>query len=104
MSAATQLSPEKATGARPIDSRREGRSVCQGEVYLFQKDDVGGAILAEVIDVSSSGFRASYREPSLSIGTEVLFRHKFFQGRARVMWSSSVLNSTHSGFLVVRDS
>jgi hypothetical protein len=106
MSAATQLSLETAPSARVIDNRdnrREGRTVCQGEIYLSRADDSGGELLAEVLDVSSSGFRASYREPLLPIGTEVLFRHKFFQGRARVMWSSPVLNATHSGFLVVRD-
>jgi len=103
MSAATQFSLEKAIGARPMDNRREARTVCQGAVHLSLEDDAEAAIVAEVVDVSSSGFRASYRELSLSVGTEVRFRHKFFQGRARVMWSSAVLNFTHSGFLVVRD-
>jgi hypothetical protein len=103
MNAATQASSEKASIARSIDNRREVRTVCQGAVYLSQEADSGAAIQAEVIDVSSSGFRASYLERSLAVGTEVLFRHKFFQGRARVMWSSPVLHSTHSGFLVLRD-
>src|SRR6266487_4172993 len=92
MSAATQLTVEKACRACPIDNRRESRTVCQGAVHLLREDDSRAEIQAEVVDVSNSGFRASYRDRSLSVGTEVLFRHKFFQGRARVMWSSAVLN------------
>ena len=103
MSAVTQFSLEKTRGARPVDNRRETRTVCQGAVHLSREDDAEAAIMAEVVDVSSCGFRASYRERSLLVGTEVLFRHRFFQGRARVMWSSPVLNCTHSGFHVVRD-
>jgi hypothetical protein len=103
MSAATQYSLERVPGARPMDNRREARTVCQGAVHLSRAGDAEAAILAEVVDVSSSGFRASYRERSLLVGTEVLFRHKFFQGRARVMWSNPVLNFTHSGFHVLRD-
>lgn len=103
MTTATQLSLVTGPGVRFADSRRETRTICQGEVHLLADDESGTVILGEVLDVSSSGFRASYREPSLSAGTEVRFRHKFFQGRARVMWSNPILNNTQSGFQVLRD-
>ena len=102
MSPARQLSLVTAPVGRFVDSRREVRKVCQGEVHLIT-DQADEFILGEVLDVSSSGFRASYREPSLTAGTEVRFRHKFFQGRARVVWSNPMMNITQSGFLVVRD-
>ena len=86
-----------------VDCRKEARTVCQGEVHLVAEGNPPVFILGEVLDVSSSGFRAAYREPSLSAGAEVRFRHKFFQGRARVMWSNPMLNATQSGFQVVRE-
>src|SRR5260370_11932101 len=101
MSSATQLSLERAPSARPIDNRREARTVCQGEVYLLREDDTEAALLAEVIDVSSSGFRASYRERSLSVGTEARFRHKFFQGPARFMCPTPLFTPPHLSFLLV---
>ena len=82
--------------------RRENRTFCEGEVRLFL-DSPAIEIAGELVDVSSSGFRASYSEQSLATGTEVRFRHKFFHGRARVVWSNTVLSSTHSGFMIVRD-
>src|SRR5262245_32147836 len=85
-----------------VNNRREVRTVCQGEVQFFVENESSG-ITGELVDVSSSGFRASYREGSLSQGTEVRFRHRFFHGRARVVWSNKVLQSTESGFLVLRD-
>jgi hypothetical protein len=86
---------------RLAEGRREDRTVCQGEVHLAP--DKGAAILGEFLDVSSGGFRASYRERSLATGTEVHFRHRFFEGRARVIWSNAMTDGSHSGFLVLRD-
>lgn len=96
------LAPVHRTPAyRLVESRREDRTVCQGQVHLAPDD--GAAILGEFLDVSSGGFRASYRERSLAAGTEVRFRHRFFEGRARVIWSNAMPDRTHSGFLVLRD-
>lgn len=94
---------EKTWGSCSVNNRRENRTLCQGEVRLFLETGSEAAIQGELVDVSSSGFCASYHEISLSAGTEVRFRHKFFHGRARVMWSSTVLRSTRSGFQVLRD-
>ena len=77
--------------------------MCQGEIFLWPQDAPESAILGEVIDISSGGFRACYPGQSLPAGTEVVFRHRFFQGRARVIWSNPILHSTHSGFVVLRD-
>ena len=96
------LAPVRRTPAyRLAEGRREQRTVCQGEVQIAPED--GAAILGEFLDVSSGGFRASYRDRSLAAGTEVRFRHRFFEGRARVIWSNSLPDRTHSGFLVLRD-
>ena len=97
------VAPVRRTPAyRLVEGRREERTVCQGQVHLASQD--GAEILGEFLDVSAGGFRASYREQKLAAGTEVRFRHRFFQGRARVIWSNSMPDRTHSGFLVLRDS
>lgn len=103
MAASPQLCMAAGPSAKFVDCRREVRTVCQGEVHLQVEDESRLFILAEVLDVSSSGFRAAYHDSSLAPGTQVRFRHKFFQGRAQVVWTSPMLRSSQSGFQVVRD-
>lgn len=55
-----------------------------------------------MIDVSSNGFRAAHTVPDLHPGLEVRFQHRFFTGRARVMWTTLVGGRTQSGFMIVR--
>ncbi|HYL39012.1 MAG TPA: hypothetical protein VEV17_24055 [Bryobacteraceae bacterium] len=55
-----------------------------------------------MIDVSSDGFRAQHTVPDLQPGLEVRFQHRFFVGRARVMWTTLVGGRTQSGFQIVR--
>ena len=58
-------------------------------------------VCAELIDVSTSGFRASYHGSSLSSGLEVRFTHDLGHGRARVVWTLTLPGVVQSGFLIV---
>jgi hypothetical protein len=83
------------------DQRREARSFCNGHVHL-RLDDSGMESPAEMVDVSSNGFRVQHSVPDLQPGREVRFQHRIFFGRARVMWTALVGGRTQSGFLIVR--
>ncbi len=84
-----------------IESRSEPRIICEGEVQLYA-DGSGQALRAQLLDVSNNGFRACYNSPDLAPGSEFRFRHRFFVGKARVVWTRPVAGSTQSGFQVVR--
>lgn len=83
-----------------VESRREPRIICEGEVDLYADD--GQRLRAQLLDVSNNGFRAKYTSPDLAPGREFRFRHRFFVGNARVMWTRPVAGCTQSGFQVVR--
>jgi hypothetical protein len=70
-------------------------------VQLLLEDPVPQVICAELMDVSTSGFRAAHHCSSLSGGLEVRFSHDFGHGRARVMWSLTLPGVVESGFLIV---
>jgi len=55
----------------------------------------------ELVDVSSSGFRAAHRLADLDKGQEILFRHGRGSGHAKVMWTRIVGGEAESGFLVL---
>ncbi len=57
---------------------------------------------AEMLDVSSNGFRLRHSIRDLEPGREVRFEHRIFFGRARVMWTALVGGRPESGFLIIR--
>lgn len=83
------------------DRRREARSFSRGHVNLSLADS-NMESRAEMLDVSSNGFRLQHSFPDLQPGCEVRFQHRIFFGRARVMWTALVGGRTQSGFLIVR--
>jgi hypothetical protein len=81
--------------------RGEDRDICRGHVHL-SVDDSGHEFPAELMDVSSNGFRARHSDPRLLPGREVRFQHRIFAGRAKVVWTALVGGHTQSGFQIVR--
>jgi hypothetical protein len=70
-------------------------------VQLLFEDPAPQVVCAELMDVSTSGFRAVHHSSSLSSGLEVRFTHDLGHGRARVMWSLTLSDTVESGFLLV---
>lgn len=81
--------------------RRDNRSYCRGKVR-FSIEDSSAQSPAEMIDISSNGFRLRHSIRDLEPGREVRFEHRIFFGRARVMWTALVGGRTESGFLIIR--
>jgi PilZ domain len=79
--------------------RGEDREICQGQVQLRLDDS---EFPAELVDVSSNGFRVRHSDPRLQPGLEVRFQHLIFAGRAKVIWTALVGGQTQSGFQIVR--
>jgi hypothetical protein len=90
--------PAAHTGERRRNPRRE----VQGVVFLkILKSDLRSApIRAFLIDLSTSGFRASHTCKELSSGQEVAFCHDGGEGMARVVWTRIVGPSVETGFFV----
>lgn len=82
------------------DRRRERRQPAEGEVRLFF-DDGGPVIHGKLLDVSSSGFRASHECPELRTGMELGFTRGDCSGRARIMWNRTAEGRWESGFFVI---
>ena len=81
--------------------RGEDREICRGDVQL-SVDGSGHEFPAELVDVTSNGFRVRHSDPHLLPGREVRFQHRIFAGRARVVWTALVGGQTQSGFQIVR--
>jgi len=79
------------------DLRREPRLRADGSVTLrFDRHRITG----QLMDVSSSGFRAAHDCPHLRTGATVHFRHEAGSGRARVVWNRISGGSIESGFFI----
>ncbi len=85
-----------------IERRRESRTPARGDISLFFSDPEPFQLQAQLVDVSSSGFRAAHNCPALRLGQEIGFRHASFEGRARVMWNRIADEGVESGFLLLR--
>ncbi|MFN7923959.1 MAG: PilZ domain-containing protein [Bryobacteraceae bacterium] len=81
------------------EQRRETRHIVQGEVRL----GIGGTeTIGDLIDVSGFGFRARHDSPTLQPGQEVSFQHRFFVGKAEVVWTHPLGAQFDSGFRILR--
>jgi hypothetical protein len=89
------------SSVRTVEGRSEPRVICDGDVHLYRVDG-DQQLLARLLDVSNNGFRAMHSTPDLPPGREFQFRHRFFVGRARVVWTRAIAGHTESGFQVVR--
>jgi hypothetical protein len=86
-----------------LDHRAEPRFFCRGQVEITLESPDHKRLAAELTDISNHGFRIIYSGELLSSGTEFSFRHQFFQGRARLMWSHRAEKYNEGGCLVIRD-
>jgi hypothetical protein len=84
------------------ENRREARIFCQGKVTIFLDDEIRGT-LGDLVDISNCGFRVQHNEPRLAPGVEIYFQHRFFRGKARVMWTEAGEGRMESGFQILRE-
>jgi hypothetical protein len=83
------------------DRRREERSPLSGAVEISFDDPNPVTVLAELIEVSDRGFRASHDSKLLAPGTEVRYARSGSAGVARVIWTHVLDGRCVSGFLVL---
>ncbi|MGA2592757.1 MAG: PilZ domain-containing protein [Bryobacteraceae bacterium] len=84
------------------ERRREPRRPASGPVRLTLKTLSPRELDAELLDVSTSGFRISHRHGLLALGTDVTFRHPEAAGHARVVWNWVLSDHVETGFVVIR--
>ena len=83
------------------ERRREIRRHADGEVQLVMEGRESIEVKGRLLDSSAGGFRAAHGYATLRTGDEVRFRHRYGEGRARVMWNRILPSSVESGFLIV---
>jgi hypothetical protein len=83
------------------DRRREGRSPGAGAIEISFEDPNPVTIKAELVEISSRGFRARHDSKALAPALEVHYMRKEFSGRARVIWTHVLEGRCVSGFLIV---
>ena len=83
------------------ERRIAARIPCSGRVEISFSDPVPATAEAELIESSSTGFRASHECTRLVPGLEVHFGGDGKSGRARVMWTHVLQKRRVSGFLVL---
>lgn len=97
-----QTSDLPNTSTSGADRRREPRRPASGPVCLTLKTPSPHELDAELLDVSTSGFRISHRHGLLALGTDVAFRHLEAAGHARVVWNWVLPDHVETGFVVIR--
>jgi hypothetical protein len=84
-----------------MERRKEQRSPFSGPVEITFEDPAPVTVRAELLEVSTRGFRASHNEKSLAPGLEVSYRSAGSSGRARVIWTHVLEGRCVSGFLLL---
>jgi len=84
------------------ERRREPRRPASGPVRLGLKSPSPQELDAELMDVSTSGFRIRHRYGPLALGSDVVFRHPEAAGHARVVWNWVLPDHVETGFVVIR--
>lgn len=86
----------------PDDRRSEQRHAGHGSLKLSFDDPAPQEVNGELLDYSTSGFRAEHPYTALHAGQEVAFQHAVAVGRARVMWNRIANDRVETGFLVIK--
>lgn len=86
----------------PQDRRSEHRYPGEGPLTLSFADPGPQKVMGQLLDYSTSGFRAVHPYIALHAGQEVEFRHAVAVGRARVMWNRIADDRVETGFLVIK--
>jgi hypothetical protein len=94
------LDPRSEASSR--DRRMDLRVVCKGKIRIVQPS-WAVPFRGELIDISANGFRVSFAHPAPAAGSEVEFKHRFFRGRAQLMWIVRKENHFEAGCRVLRD-
>jgi hypothetical protein len=85
----------------PSDRRRQPRRSTHGQVKLRPEGFATASIPGQMVDISSSGFRARHSHQALGSGHIVEFAYGKLEGRARVVWTRIVSDHVESGFLIL---
>ena len=83
------------------DRRRAARLPRSGRLELTFENPVATTVEAELVEASSTGFRAAHACGIIVPGLEVQYRRDDAWGRARVMWTHMLDGKRLSGFLVL---
>jgi hypothetical protein len=86
---------------RKHDRRTEPRVPSPGRIDFSFDDPSPTVVEAELIESSSSGFRAVHDSKVLNPGIEVQFHRDGASGRARVIWTHVLNQRRVSGFLTL---
>jgi hypothetical protein len=84
------------------DRRSERRHKGQGPLKLSFDDPAPQEVTGQLVDYSTSGFRAVHAYAALHTGQVVDFQHAVAYGKARVMWNRIAGDKVETGFFVIR--
>ncbi len=88
--------------ASPAPDRRIApRSPSSGRVEISFADPHPVSLEADLLETSSTGFRAAHTCKNLAPGLEVHFRRSNCAGRARVIWTHVLEDRRVSGFILL---
>ena len=87
--------------SNPSDRRTEARRPANGRVKLRPEGFATASAPGQMMDISSSGFRARHSFQALVSGHIVDFAYGSLEGRARVVWTRIVSDHVESGFLIL---
>jgi hypothetical protein len=80
------------------ERRRAPRTPSSGAIQLSFEDPAPVTLEAELLESSSTGFRAAHEYKNLAPGIIVEFRRGNTAGRARVIWTQVLDGRRISGF------
>ena len=96
--------PQEFAGDRRKHRERRGapRGAGHGVVEISFAAPVPTTIEGQLIETSTTGFRASHESKDLEPGLVVRFKRDGVSGEARLIWTQVLEGRRVSGFLVVR--
>ena len=83
-----------------LERRREPRITASGEVTLYLDQPVMLEITAQLLDISSSGFRAKHMYPALQNGMLIQVRIEDVESTALVVWNRILDEYVETGFIL----
>ena len=86
---------------RQPDRRQEERSRRSGVIEILFEDPNPVTVKADLMEVSTRGFRAAHDANQLTPGLEVHYSGTSSSGRARVIWTHVLGGRIVSGFLIL---
>ena len=83
-----------------LERRKEPRVPAGGQVTLYLDQPVMLEIAAQLLDVSSSGFRAKHMYPALQNGMIIHVRIEEVESAAMVVWNRILDEFVETGFIL----